>query len=177
MDQLIIGIISGIVATVFFSLFLLIVRPRIVISSEICKDPHLENVYRVKIVNKSRFILIGLNYSLYYCKDAGDGIKKIQEIPPINTSLTFLDKYTKSGPDDYAVRLSYLIDADKLKGGSTLEFKIMAKHSLSNTMCCKKAVYAFNNIKQGFFETGKSMKILIDRRTTSEKKEFEKTRA
>lgn len=162
LDELIIGVISGLVATICFSLFLLIVRPKIKISEEICEDPDDVDVYRIKVINKSRVIVNNLKYSLHYCCDAGDGIKEVVEIPTRKDPLTYLDKYSRSS-DDYAVRFSYILDKRKypLEENATLEFSVMANHSISNTMSCVKKTYTKKNIKRGVFETGKSMKIIL----------------
>ena len=105
LDQLIIGVISGVVATLCFSAFLMIIKPNVEVSPEICKDPNDDNVYRIKFVNKSKFVLNNLHYSLHYCEDAGDGIKEIQEIAPRRPRLSFISPYRRKGPDDYAIRV------------------------------------------------------------------------
>ena len=163
-DQLIIGVVSGVVASVCFSLFLIMVRPKLMISDKLCQSNDETNVYRIKIVNKSMAILNNIHYSLHYCRDLGDGIKEIEEIAPRKTKVSFIDKYSWLDKDgDYAVRISYVIDTAKypMDDGAYLEFNIMASHSLSNTMRCVKKVYAKKDIQLGFFETGKSMKILV----------------
>lgn len=160
-NGLLIGIVSGIVASICFSLFLLLVRPRIKVSSEICKDPNEENLYRIKVVNRSRFILNNLQYSLHYCIVTGDGIKQVQELKPRKSPLSYVHGYKKTGSTDYAVRLSFFIDQSIYPfDNAVLEFGIMANHSLSNTMCCKKVTYTSASIQEGFFETGESMTII-----------------
>lgn len=161
LDQLFLGVISGVVASVCFMLSLLFVKPSMDISMELCKDPENDNLYRIKVINKSRAVLNNVYYTLHYCEDFGDGIKEIQEILPRKNRMTFFDKYSGKC-EDYAVRLSYEIDLNKYPlDRAELEFNIMACHSLSNTMSCKKQVYTKNSIKEGVFETGKSMRIIV----------------
>lgn len=157
----ILSIVSGVVASVVFMLVLLLVKPRIKIAPKMCQDPDENFIYRIKVTNKSFAVLNNVFYSLHYCVDAGDGIREIVEIPPRKDRMTFFDKYTRKC-DDYAVRLSYEIDLQKFpldKG--FLEFNIMASHSLSNTVTCKKMVYKADNIQTGVYETGKSMRIIV----------------
>ncbi len=119
----------------------------------------------IKVVNKSRFILNSFDYSLYYSVDGGDGIREVKEIPPIKPKLSFMNKYVSKGFQDYALRISYNIDPDLYNADNvSLEFNIVAYHSLSGTMICKKQIYTKSQIKQGIFETGKSMRIIVSRK-------------
>ncbi|MBR6728755.1 MAG: hypothetical protein IKL80_01220 [Clostridia bacterium] len=162
-DGLIVGVVSGIVASACFSLFLLLVRPKILLSDQICKSSSEPGVYRIKIINKSKAELNNVYYNLLYCRDEGDDIKVVDEIPPRKSRLYFIDKYHYFKKDeDYALRISYDIDEQKypLNEKSYFEFNIIANHSLSNTMKCVKKVYTQKDVLEGLFETGKSMKIL-----------------
>ena len=164
-DQIIMSVITGVAASICFMLFLLLVRPNIKIATEMCKDPCYDNLYRIKVVNKSRAILNNVDYSLHYCEDAGDGIKEIREIPPRKSKMTFWDKYSWKC-EDYAVRLSYEIDPKEFPlENAELEFTIMAYHSFSNTMCCKKQIYKQDHIREGIYQAGKSMRILCQTQT------------
>ncbi len=172
MAELITGVVSGLVASACFFFFMLIVRPKIKIADKLCKDPENNHIYRIKVVNKSRAILNNLHYSLHYCVDKGDGIKEVEEIPPRKTTLSFIDKYRSFGKcDDYAVRISYDIEKYVLDSNSVLEFSIMANHSLSSTMSCKKKVFRADDIQIGHYETGKSMRIIIVKEKSQNKSE------
>ncbi|MDO4982762.1 MAG: hypothetical protein Q4E35_04305 [Eubacteriales bacterium] len=162
-NGLISGLISGFFASLIFALFLLSLRPKINISEDICKDPKLDNVYRIKIVNKSKVNLNNLRYSLHYCYDAGDGILDVEKIQPRKEPLDFIDRNCSEN-EDYAIRLSFFIDREKYpldKG--FLKFTVLATHSFSNTSKCFKRIYTKDNIKKGVFQGGESMRIIIDK--------------
>jgi len=163
MSELITGVISGIVASVVFYIFLLFVRPKIEVSDKICKE--IDNgdgsLIRIKVVNKTRCILTNVKYALNFCQRQGAGVHHIKEIPPTRTPLEFIDKYAKSDENaEYAIRFSYRIPADIRISDGWLEFSIHANHGFSNTSACVKKRYESDDIISGIFETGISMRIL-----------------
>ena len=82
-------------------------------------------------------------------------------IPPLKTGLTTMNKYTRKNTD-YAVRLTYRIKKDEisLNNGNYFIFIFQAYHSFSNALKIKKVIFDKNSIRKGFYETGKSTKIL-----------------
>lgn len=159
------GVISGIVASLCFSVFLLLIKPKVRISNEICREKETATsvVYRIKIVNHTYAILTNLKYTLHYCKMRGDGINEIIEIKPRKTPLISIDKNNlKKNNTDYAVRISYDIDLTEcpLDDNCKLIFTFIADHSWSNTTKCIRKEYRQSEIIDGVFESDKSVKII-----------------
>lgn len=163
-ENLITGIISGAIASLVFLLFMLIIRPRIVLSDSVSVDK--TGTYRIKIVNKSRCRLSDLKYDLRLCDDHGDGIVDVVTIKPIKPRLDSIPKYSKKDKNSmYAIRISYKSKDDKCiinESNSYLEFTVSAKHTFSNTYTVVSKTYQCKDIKFGIFESGKSTNILKD---------------
>lgn len=161
-ENLIIGVISGIVASIFFTVILLLVRPKIKVSDKICCDDN--HVYRIKVVNKTCFMLTNIKYKLYYCRIHGDGITTMEEIQPRKSSpIIHVNKYSIFDKDaNYAFRISYNIDFEKypIDRNTKFEFVLIADHSLSNTTKCVNKDYCGEDIIKGVFESGQSTKII-----------------
>lgn len=159
------GVVSGVIASICFTVFLLLIKPKVRISDQICIESigNDDRVYRIKIVNHTFAMLTNLRYVLHYCKIHGDGINTVTEISPRKTPLISIDKFSLSKRNtDYAVRVSYDIDKEKypLNDNSKLIFTFMADHALSNTTTCIKKEYFFSDIVEGVFESDKSVKII-----------------
>ena len=136
MSELITGIISGIVASVVFYIFLFSVRPKIHVSDKACKVTEDEGcaLIRIKVVNRTRSMLTNVKYALNFCQSLGDGVHRIEEIPPFRTPLEFIDKYTPSDEKaEYAIRFSYRILPHIRILAGWLEFSIYANHGFLNT--------------------------------------------
>lgn len=166
-SSILIGITSGVIASVCFALFLLLIKPRVKISNQICieKDINTGVVYRIKIVNKTFAMLTNLRYVLYYCSMRGDGINTVTEIEPRKSRLISIDRNSlRRKNTDYAVRISYDIDKEKypLNDNCKLIFTFIADHALSNTTTCIKKEYFAKDMIAGRFESDKSVKILHD---------------
>lgn len=162
--NLITGIVSGVMASVVFLLFMLVIRPRIILSDSITVDKN--GTYKIKIVNKSRCRLSELKYDLRLCDDHGDGIVDVETIQPIKPRLDFIPKYSKKDKNSmYAIRISYKSKDGKCiinSSNSYLEFIVSAKHTLSNTYSVVSKTYKCDDIKFGIFESGKSTNVLKD---------------
>lgn len=109
------GIISGIIASICFTLFLLLLKPRIKISDQICISKNQVNsmTYKIKIVNKSFAMINDIKYSLYYLEMYNDQMSKVTEIKPRNTPILALDGFSRSHrkkKTHYAVNISYNIE-------------------------------------------------------------------
>lgn len=165
LNSLIIGIISGIVSSVIIYLLVFQVKPKIKISENIARytNENGDNIYKIKVINKSFFAVFNLSYSLHYCHRQPDGIIHIIEIEPLKSSLFYISQKCFFDKDNkHAVRISYNIDKDKypLDENSYLKFTIIATHSFTNTTSYKEATYNRDDIIDGMFETGDSMKVL-----------------
>ncbi len=168
-SSIVIGIVSGVIASICFTFFMLLVKPKVSISAQICNETEGDkgNVYRIKIVNHTFAMLTNLRYALHYCEMHGDGITTITEIKPRKSQLISIDRFNlRKDNTDYAVRISYDIDQDKypLNDKAKLEFTFIAEHSLSNTTTCKKMEYRAEDIVEGVFESDKSIKIIRSHR-------------
>lgn len=164
-NSLMIGIVSGIVSSLIIYLLVFQVKPKIKISERISRSINEkgECIYRIKIVNKNRFAIFNLNYSLHYCNKQSDGIINITEIPPYKSSIFYISPYcNKDNDDKHAVRISYKIDEEqyRLNENSYFLFTIIATHGFSNTIAYKEVCYSKGDIIDGVFETGNSLKVL-----------------
>ena len=150
-----VGISSGFISSLCFFIVLFLIKPRIKVSEEI---------YKIKIVNKTRSMLVDVDYSLFYKTIHKDGVDNLVEIPPYKSKLKYISKYnsSKSKNDDYAVRITYKIDKEKypLNNNNRLMFSIMASHHTTGTTKAISSEYDSSRIREGVFETGKSTKIL-----------------
>lgn len=164
-NSLIIGVISGIVSSIIIYILVFKIKPKLKISENIARDINDNNdiIYRIKIVNKTGFAIYNLNYSLYYCSKQSDGIINITEINPSKSLLFYISPYKRKDKDDrHAVRITYNIDENiyNLDDNSYLRFSITATHGFTNTASCTEISYNKNNIIDGVFETGNSLKVL-----------------
>lgn len=157
------GVISGLIASGVFSMFLAMIKPKIKLSKQICLEPISGNkkVYRIKVVNMTLSMLTNLKYSLHYHEMHGDEISTVTEIEPYKKPIVSISGYSLKNTD-YAIRLTYDIDSETypLNDKSKLVFTFIADHALSGTTKCIKEEYTLNEIKEGIFETGKSVRII-----------------
>lgn len=158
------GIVAGVVSSIIFFCVMRCVKPKVVISDNICHDTvNSHDIYKIKVVNLTKAMLVNLRYTLMYHVDNGKGVSSVVEISPIKCALTYIDAYKKEkNYSDYALRITYLYDKAKypLTSNTKLVFTIFAEHPYSNrTICCKKTYFA-SNVEQGQFETGVSTKII-----------------
>lgn len=164
-NALIIGVISGIVSSIIIYLLVFQVKPKIKIGDKIARviDDEGNVIYRLKIVNKTRFAIFNLSYSLNYCERQSDGIINFCEINPSKTAIFYISPFSRKDKDDkYPVRITYVIDENKypLDENSYLSFTIVATHSFSNTSTYKEINFHKGDIVDGVFETGDSIKVL-----------------
>ncbi len=166
----IIGILSSLVASLMFLLFLTRVRPKIIISDRIAKGKSStgETVYRIKIINKTHRSIINVKAQLHLMIPTvtpGGIIMKSKEIPLKRSEIMEISKFDlKDEMAGYAFRfLTYenIEDLWKDDTHSFLRFRIFATDSLSG-FCkgfCKYYHTKRNSIKGGDFEFGNSLEI------------------
>ncbi len=158
------GVVAGVISSIIFYLYIWFIKPKIIISDEICSDANEPNIYRIKVVNLSRFKAINLNYSLHYAANNGKSVTKVQKINPKQYELTYIDGYkSKKEFSDYAIRLTYEFDILQFSLNNELTklvFVVYAEHSFSNKGKLFKKTFKLSNIKRGIFETGKSTRII-----------------
>lgn len=166
-ESIITGILSGAISSIIIYCLVFKIKPKILISDQIAKS--FENdkcIYRIKIVNKSKFDVFNVDCHLYYCYTQEDGIIQITEISPIKTRITHISRYNKKDENnEHAVRLSFDI-TEKYEHqllsdeNAFFQLTVVATHGFTNTSTHIEKKYLSNNIKNGRFETGNSMKIL-----------------
>jgi hypothetical protein len=154
------GVVSGIVASLVFFLALLFVRPRVQVSDKICDVG--KGLYRIKIVNRTRAMLMNPQYVLEYRIASVGGNYYVDTIKPFKDPVLFVDKFDKDDKDaSYAVTFSYRIPEYVFSGNPCkLVFVFIAEHAFSNTSTCIKKEYSCEDIIKGVFETGISTKII-----------------
>ena len=164
-----IGILSGIISSLIFFLIFFLIKPRIKISERICKEKgsNNEDLYRIKIVNKTFSMLVNMEYFLYYKTIHSDGIDSIEEIKPCKPKLKCIPKFCFKKNEDYAVRISYSINSKERPIDNThhLVFRIVASHQITGTIKADSVEYSEEKIQEGQFETGESTKIINYRHT------------
>ena len=163
MSELITGIVSGVVASIVFYTFLLLVRPKIDVSRKVCGNIGGGGgaLVRIKVVNKTRFMLTNVKYVLHFCQSQGEGVHQVEVLLPCKPSLGFIDRYSRNDVNaEYAVRFLYEIPSHIRLSEGWLEFSIYANHGFSGTCACVKRRYGYDDVIPGLFETGTSMRIL-----------------
>lgn len=164
-----IGVVSGVIASMCYALFMLLIRPKVRISNRIC----IENaggpnaIYRIKVVNCTFAMLSDIKYVLEYCKVHEDGIKTVTQIPPLKQPLISINRFSfRKNHTDYAVRLSFAIDPLEypLDGKNKYVFTFIARHSFSNTTTCVEKEYYAKDIIEGVFETKASTAVVVSHR-------------
>lgn len=167
-QTIILGIVSSVIASIVFYLWMVLIKPRFIISDKIClSQSDKEDVYyMIKVANMTRSFITNISYSLIYCIEREDGLQDIKTLEPLKAPLTNLNGYTKKNTD-YAVRITYKVNKNEypLNDSSFFLFTFQAYHSFSNSMRIKEKVYHAKDVQNGLFETGKSVKILSPRGT------------
>lgn len=163
MQALVIGIVSGILSSIIISFVLFGVKPKVLISDKISRDPR-DNKYKIKIVNLSKVNLIDVKYSLHYCRRFVDGIGVLSEIQPTKSRLEFIKAFSATDQHaDYAVRITYSMDESFCFGDNdSVIFTFYAKHAFSGTATFIRKEYTVADITCGHFETRKSTNILVE---------------
>lgn len=162
------GVLAGLIASAIFYLMMNIVRPKILLSDKICRrkiDDEGNELVEVKVVNKTKAMLMNSKYSLYLETVYEDNLIDIEEVNPVKSDLKCIDKYSKKDEKArYAVRFSYLINKELLnKNGVRLSFVIFGKHAWSNTSSYVRKIYQVKDIVDGIFEKGTSLDIILNK--------------
>lgn len=166
LQQIIYSIITGIIASIVFYLILFTIRPRVKLSDVICISGSSDKfkIAKIKVVNLGRSMLMNVNYTLHYCVNYDDGLIDMTEIHPRKSSLSTISKYSHKNTD-YAVRITYEIPNEHypLLENAKFVFTLQVTHPLSNTSKCIKKEYCKDDLKNGEFESGKSVKFISHR--------------
>lgn len=161
-DTVLIGIISGVIASFCYSVAMMLIRPKIKISDEIAEK---DGICYIKIVNKTVATVTNLQYSLHYCEYHHDGSISIIEIPPRKEPLKIMKKnrFWKKGDTDNAIQITYELDQSNYildRKEKKLMFDVIGSHVFSGTTTFATKTYAGKDVVQAVFESGNSTKTI-----------------
>lgn len=161
------SILTGAVASFLVFLLCYLWKPNIIVSTDIAYNSLNQTVF-IKVVNCSKVPIHDVTYELLKCENKGDGIVNVISCKPCKTAISIMNRYDcKDEEGKYAVRLSYgnnenkIFDWLNIDSNHYLLFNITAKHSFSGGIKTVSKKYVSSNIKNGKFETKKSMRILL----------------
>ena len=162
------GILAGLIASAIFYLMMHIIRPKILLSDKICRrkiDDNGNELIEVKVVNKTKAMLMNSKYSMYLETVYEDNLIDIEEVKPVKSNLKCIERYNrKDEKARYAVRFSYSINRELLKQkGVRLSFVIFGKHAWSNTSSYVRKIYQVKDIVDGIFQKGTSLDIILNK--------------
>lgn len=162
LDTILIGIISGVIASFCYSVAMMLIRPKIKISDEIAEK---DEISYIKIVNKTIATVTNLQYSLHYCEYHHDGSISIVEIPPRKEPLKIIKKnrFWKKSDTDNAIQITYELDKTKYLLDSKekkLMFDVIGSHVFSGTTTFATKTYTNKDVVQAVFESGNSTKTI-----------------
>ncbi|MBO4701109.1 MAG: hypothetical protein J5625_00465 [Lachnospiraceae bacterium] len=153
------AIFTGVVASGTFALLMLLIRPRIAISDYICFDKNSDDdektKYYIKVVNKTLFDLVDIQYTLSYVTKQSDGKNFIETIDPMEKAFTTMERRRvfydcKHKEFDNAYHISYDINEDQYpvkNDFQEVDFTIVARHSVSGTIKCVRKTFTKDAFK------------------------------
>jgi hypothetical protein len=167
---IIIGVLSSLIASIVFLLFLTRLRPRILISDQIAKSTSDsgKKIYRIKVVNETKVPIINVKAQLHLMNPnmAPGGIIFIsKEISFQRSEMLEIAAFdSKDKAAEYAYRFRSYEDIDNLwsdDAHSYLRFRIYATHSISGFSRVFRKDYHTkrNTIIEGDFAFGTSTAI------------------
>lgn len=167
------GLLSGIVASVLFTMLSRCFKPKIVIADKITKtDEGHGPVYRVKFVNLSKHYAKNVHITAQFIdrKNAHKEKGVIVQTRPlkfVRTDFQFVAPYdTKDNEARYAVRLRFQDNIEELwkdPDHTALEFSIYCENEMNGVGKVFKKIYPTpKSIAKGTYETEKSTKIILD---------------
>lgn len=144
-------------------------RPYLVISDDISciKDKDGENIFLIKILNKSFFDVFDVRVDFFKVRiipmPNNKTNKKIKELPLIDPFIPHIKKWDKKDFNaEYAYRVICKENLIEILNGNEdviLEIKIIARHGLSGLSNVFYKRYKSYNIKEGEFLWGKDLTI------------------
>jgi hypothetical protein len=172
-NAIITGVISSLLASLIFLLFLFCLKPKLKISSKIARyiTPEGKKVFLIKVINCSFFKLIDVNVELFIqnpINTHGGKNLRLHKLVLKRDKIWYIEKrntlFSKSEYATYAIIFNCLDDIDKewQADGSTLHFKVICKHGLSGFQKVNTRHYydKSTEIKDGKFIHGRSMEII-----------------
>lgn len=165
MCSILLSLLTGLVSSGFLFFCLFKIRPNIKVADQLVIDKSNKRIY-VKVVNKSRFDAMDVEYDLEFCHDKGDHIINQKMIKPVQEYFSVIPKYDcKDEYAQYAYRYSFDYsgiekDIDAMDEEMYILFRIKAKHSFSSgaTHVCRE--YHKKNIVEGKYSFGTSCLVI-----------------
>lgn len=165
-QTLIIGIVSGVIASLLFLLALFFLKPSIQISDKICtNNEYGKSYYFIKTINKTWWTVYDIKVELSLLQPSptkGGIIYKVDKIELRREPPFQIPPYSKKDKDAfYAVLFSTESDLDELWTEKThcLKVVISARHNFSgfSNIFTKEYFSKEHAIHKGKFEFGKSL--------------------
>jgi hypothetical protein len=164
-------VITGLITSVIFLLFLFNIRPSIKISDKVCKrkfDKPPGYKYTIKVINKSFFSMydVDLYLALVTQSNVGNGTNVIKrDIVLTSKHLSHIPCKRKSMKNaEYAFLVNTYEDLDKIWQGDQVKivFELSARHSLSGFSRVFVKEYGDKDIHlaHGKFHYGDSLEII-----------------
>lgn len=145
-SQIIMAVVTGVVASLVFFVILLCFKPRMKISPYICFDEGADDgeitKYYIKVINKTWYGLIDVQYTLSYINKQSDGKNFIEDIEPLCTPFKTFERQRPiydciHKEYDNCMQISYDLNEKRfpvLDDSQELCFTIVARHSVSGTI-------------------------------------------
>ena len=166
---ILIGVLSSIVASIIFILFLCRLRPKIIISPEIAKWKTIngERIYQIKVINKTGRSIMNIKAKLSlvtYRERPGGRTPATEKIPLYKSEVMELSKFDlEDTEDNHAFRFGTYIDIEKLWNDeeSFFRFKVYGTDSFSGFGEVFVQDYHIKKspIVEGDFHAGNSLEI------------------
>ena len=169
LDKLVVGIITGLVASMIFFYALYTLKPKLKISDQIAKGQDVvdgRTLYRIKVVNHTKVPVIDVRAQLHIFRGFGAGqgrIYKSREVELKQSSPIAIPQYNKKDKEaNYAYRfVTYKpLDEEWRDAQEFLRFRIICNHAVSGFgQYFFRDYYVKDDIVEGNFEKGDSFKI------------------
>lgn len=156
MTNILIGVVSGIVASITYAFCKALLRPRIDIWDFVCVNRNNDGrrFVVVKLVNRSRVRVVDINCRMQYYQRLSDGSYRSIELDPIFTTQPAFERYVNDNNERnaaslYAVQIGYWIADDnvRLAPEDKFVFSFMGTHSVSGTTIYKTVEFSCANSK------------------------------
>ena len=165
MSGILLSLLTGLVSSGFLIICLFKIRPDIIVAEQLVIDKDKKIIY-VKVVNKSWFDAMDVEYDLEFCHDKGDHIINQKRIKPVQEHFSVIPKYNRKDKyAQYAYRYSFDYsplekDIDTMNKDTYISFRIKAKHSFSSGAKHVYKEYHKTDIIEGKYSFGLSCLVI-----------------
>lgn len=164
-SSILLSLLTGFVSSGILLFLLFKTRPDIIVADQLVIDKNKKIIY-VKVVNKSVFDAMDVEYDLEFCHDKGDHIINQKRIKPVQEHFSVIPKYDcKDKYAQYAYRYSFDYspiekDIDTMNKNTYISFRIKAKHSFSSGSKHVWKEYNKDDIVEGKYSFGISCLVI-----------------